>query len=272
MPREKKPSDKAKKAGEMFLSGMLMVDIAKNLGVSDGTVRSWKNRYHWGETSKKNKCNVAEKNEKENTTLQKKKRGPGAPKGNHNAKGNRGNPHPNPPPDATKHGAYKAVYWDTLDPEEKELADTVPEDEEKLLVEQIQLFSIRERRIMQAINKYRDMDDPNVVDGATRDEDKREFDSEEDEEEYKRLTKKKIAKGDKMPGNRYHVSTHTTNKDLIIARLEQELSTVQSKKTKAIEALSKIRLEREKLLGGNKGNEEVDEWIAAVLGEEDADG
>ena len=50
--------------------------------------------------------------------------------------------------------------------------------------------------------------------------------------------------------------------------MEQELSTVQSKKTKAIEALSKYRLEKAKMESESAGNDAVDDWIAAVLGEE----
>ena len=70
MPRA--PSEKVTQAEKLFNDGMAMVEIAKKLEVSDGTVRSWKNRYGWGKASKKNKCNVAKKNEKKNATLQKK--------------------------------------------------------------------------------------------------------------------------------------------------------------------------------------------------------
>lgn len=61
MPRA--PSEKVAEAEKLFLDGMPLVDIAKKLGVSDGTVRSWKNRYGWGTggKSKKNERNVAEK-------------------------------------------------------------------------------------------------------------------------------------------------------------------------------------------------------------------
>ena len=57
MPRA--PSEKVTQAEKLFNDGMAMVEIAKKLEVSDGTVRSWKNRYGWGKASKKNKCNVA---------------------------------------------------------------------------------------------------------------------------------------------------------------------------------------------------------------------
>ena len=52
---------------------------------------------------------------------------------------------------------------------------------------------------------------------------------------------------------------------MIIARLEQELSTVQSKKTKAIEALAKIQIEHEKMSGGTSGNDIVRAWGEKLL-------
>ena len=42
MPRA--PSEKVTQAEKLFNDGMAMVEIAKKLEVSDGTVRSWKNR------------------------------------------------------------------------------------------------------------------------------------------------------------------------------------------------------------------------------------
>lgn len=266
MPRA--PSEKVTQAEKLFNDGMAMVEIAKKLEVSDGTVRSWKNRYGWGKASKKNKCNVAKKSEKKNATLQKKKRG-GQPK-NQNAKGGSGNPNPNPPPDRTKHGGYVPVFMDALDSDEQELLDSIPEDTELQLMEQIQLFSIRERRILKAINKYRDQKGEVAVMDVNRSESKRSFKDQEEEAEYDRRQKEKVDNKEILPGKSYNIATHTANKDMIIARLEQELSTVQSKKTKAIEALSKYRIEIEKarLESESAGNDAVDDWIAAVLGEE----
>lgn len=264
MPRA--PSEKVTQAEKLFNDGMAMVDIAKRLEVSDGTVRSWKNRYGWGNASKKNKCNVAKKDSKKNATLQKKKKG--APFGNQNAKGGRGNPHPNPPPDRTKHGGYTPVFMDTLDDDERALLNDIPEDTELQLMEQIQLFSIRERRILKAINKYREQEEKVAVMDVTQSETKHSFKDEEEEAEYNRQKQEAVDRGIIMPGKPCNVSTHATNKDMIIARLEQELSTVQSKKTKAIEALSKYRMEKLRLESESTGNDAVDDWIAAVLGEE----
>lgn len=47
--------DQARKLWEDSGGAMFLKDIASQLGVSEGTVRSWKNRYGWG----KNDCNVA---------------------------------------------------------------------------------------------------------------------------------------------------------------------------------------------------------------------
>ena len=213
---------------------------------------------------KKTSATLKKKNEKKSATLQKKKRG-GQPK-NQNAKGGSGNPNPNPPPDRTKHGGYVPVFMDALDSDEQELLGSIPEDTELQLMEQIQLFSIRERRILKAINKYREQKGEVAVMDVNRSESKRSF--KEEEAEYDRRQKEKVDNKEILPGKSYNIATHTANKDMIIARLEQELSTVQSKKTKAIEALSKYRIEKARLESESAGNDAVDDWIAAVLGEE----
>lgn len=265
MPRA--PSEKVVEAEKLFNGGMAMVEIAKKLGVSDGTVRSWKSRYGWGAKSKKNKRNVAKKDSKDtNATLQKKKRG-GQP-GNQNSKGaskGKGNPNPLPPPDRTIHGGYKAVFLDALDDDEQGLIDNVSDDEELLLLEEIQLFSIRERRLLLAINKYREQKGDVSVSSVTRFEEKRSFKDKDEEAEYDRRQKKKVDSGDKLPGKSYSIQTTTSNKDMIIARLEQELSTVQSKKTKSIELLAKIRSAKKDENSKNQDEGVVDDWIAAVM-------
>lgn len=63
MPR--KPDERIEKAREMYLAGSKLKDIAKELGVPEGTVRSWKNRYEW-------ECNVA--NKKRNVANKTKRR------------------------------------------------------------------------------------------------------------------------------------------------------------------------------------------------------
>lgn len=256
MPRA--PDERIEKAEKLYKSGKKLVDISKELGVPEGTVRRWKHDKDWDGKLKKKRSERSEKTAGEKANVRKR----GALKGNTNAKGHI---NPVPPPDRTKHGGYSAVYWDVLDEEEKGLIEEIPKDEEELLIEQIQLFSVRERRIMQAINKYRNSENPVAIAFTQRSERKRSFDSEEDKAEYERRIAEKVDSGDRLPGNEYSVFTQTDNKDQIIARLESELSNVQAKKTKAIEALSRIHLEKAKIEGDSKGNDIVKSWADKVL-------
>lgn len=255
MPRP--PNEKSKTAHEMYLQGLKLVEIAEKLNVPASTVRRWKCTQCWDKDKKK-------ENERSNKKKANARKVGGQP-GNQNAKGGRGNPHPN----TRKHGAYSAVYWDTLDEDEKNMIADIPEDEKLLLLEQIQLFAVRERRIMLAINKYRSMKSDVVVMNVSRFDNKRSFASDDEEEKYNQIQKEKVDNGDLLPGKPYSIQTQTTNKDMVIARLEQELSTVQSKKTKAIEILAKVRKDIAEEGAKAQGENAVDEWISAVMGLED---
>lgn len=262
-------SDERKKAEKIYLENkgnVKLVEIAEQLGLPDNKIRKWKSMDGWEGKLHPSAGSEGKKKQGERST---KKQGSvpskrGAPKGNQNAKGGRGNPNPKPPPDATKHGGYSAVYWDVLDDEERGLIEELPQDEETLLLEQIQLFSVRERRIMQAINKYRNTKEPVAISYTSRSETKRAFDNEADKRIYEERQRAKVVEGKILPGHSYDVSTNTENKDNIIARLESELSNVQAKKTKAIETLAKLHLERQKLDGDTKGNDVARSWANKV--------
>jgi len=62
---KKEPDERMLKAQELFKQGLKLVEIASQLNVPEGTVRSWKNRYKWDSdknaTLQKNKRNVAKK-------------------------------------------------------------------------------------------------------------------------------------------------------------------------------------------------------------------
>ena len=51
----KASNEKKVEAEKLFNKGMKLIDIAKKLGVPEGTVRSWKNRGKWGEKTSKKK-------------------------------------------------------------------------------------------------------------------------------------------------------------------------------------------------------------------------
>lgn len=135
MPRARCPE--SVKAEEMYHAGMALVDIAKELGKPEGTVRRWKHNQDW-EKSERSDINDSERSE-----TKKKKHGAqpsnqnavghGAPKGNQNAR---------------KHGLFsRYLPQDTL-----ELFNTL--DEEKpldLLWDQIKVAYaaiIRAQQIM----------------------------------------------------------------------------------------------------------------------------
>lgn len=82
MPKQRSPD--SYQAEELFKKGMKLVEIASQLNVSEGTVRSWKNRYKWNATLQKDNRNVAKK--KGAQPGNKNAVGHGAPKGNQNAK------------------------------------------------------------------------------------------------------------------------------------------------------------------------------------------
>lgn len=215
---------------------LLLKDIAAKLGVPEGTVRRWKNTQDW-EGKKR------ERSEKDKANVRKRKRG-GQP-GNKNAVGGKAN---------FKHGAYSGARWDFLDPEERSWLDgTMHDDTEALLLEEIAMYTIRERRIMNAINRYRrpvidaegrEKPQEMYIERSVRIEERRRFrDADEEAMYYERRQDKLDRDLDRLPGDPYKMETFTAPTADIISRLEKELTTVQRSKTTAIEALNKYRAE-----------------------------
>ena len=137
MPRA--PNEQVEEAKKLFDQGLKLIEIANQLGVPEGTVRSWKNRYKWG-----------------NATLQKKetqrckKRG-GQP-GNKNAVGHGGTGPPR------NKNAEKFGFFSKYLPEEtKEIFDAIEQANPlDLLWHQIQLSYaaiIRAQHIMYVRDK-----------------------------------------------------------------------------------------------------------------------
>lgn len=104
----KKPDERIEPAKQMYLEGMKLIDIAKQLDLPEGTVRRWKSTHKWdSERSDKSDANVRIK----------RKRG-GQP-GNHNATGPPGNRH------AEKHGFF--TKW--LPEETRQILDEIRSDD-----------------------------------------------------------------------------------------------------------------------------------------------
>ena len=62
------PDQRVAQAKALYDKGLKLIDIANQLGIPEGTVRSWKNRYNWDCNVAKEKRNVAKakKNKKQN--------------------------------------------------------------------------------------------------------------------------------------------------------------------------------------------------------------
>ena len=133
------PDARVEQAKALFLSGKKLIEISQLLEIPEGTIRSWKNRYKWksgNATLQKPKRNVA------------KRRG-GQP-GNQNAAGHGGT---GPPKNknAVTTGEFEALLFDCLDDEERYLAESVPDDKHRLQLQEIQLLTVRERRMLKRI-------------------------------------------------------------------------------------------------------------------------
>ncbi len=126
-----------------YKNGMKYKEIAEKYGVSLSAVKSWASRY-W----KKDGCNLKEKK------LQPKKKVAtrGAPLKNKNAIGNKGGAAPAKNKNALKTGEFETLFFDALDPDEQKLISVMPSEKEQLLLQEIQLLTVRERRMMRRID------------------------------------------------------------------------------------------------------------------------
>lgn len=281
MPSEKSAERiKAEQIYKDSKGAIKLVDIAGQLGVPPNKVRKWKSLDQWdkapGSDASSSKKKQGERSTKDKgnappiTVPQEKKR-KGAPKGNQYAVGNNGGA-PIGNQNAYKHGGYAAIYMDCLDEDEKALLELIPTDEEDLLLEQIQLYSIRERRLLRIINEMKQKAEL-VLSSVFRSEQKVDFpntpEGKAERELYNELRKQKLDE-EKISyfGNQYQLNTQTESKISVIQRLENELTRVQSAKTKAISELQKLREARRNASEGAAKSAAVDDWVSACMGDE----
>lgn len=137
MPRIRSPE--RDKAFEIYKESGGKIEnrrIAEQLGISEKTVGGWKCKDKWEQQL--------------NGVLQKKKRSTpkrGAPKGNQNAKGNKGgNGGPVGNVNSVKHGAYQTIYAAYLPEEEREIYDQMPGEAD--LESEIKLLRLKMARLL----------------------------------------------------------------------------------------------------------------------------
>lgn len=147
MARQRDPRrDEAKRIWLESNGEKQLKEIASELNVSDSQVRKWKSQDKWSAELKSNVTNG-----KSNVTNQ-----GGAPIGNQNAKGNKGNSRASPPKrnkNALKTGEYETIFFDTLTDNEKDIYSSLNDDPSFALSEEIRLLKIRQLRMMKRIQQ-----------------------------------------------------------------------------------------------------------------------
>lgn len=142
MPRPRDPNrDQAFEIYRKSGGNIDLVEIASQLNLSPGTIRGWKSKDDW-----ENRLNGTLQ---KNTERSKRK---GGQPGNKNAVGH-GAPEKNK--NAVTTGEFETLLFDCLDDEERRLVQAVPTDKEKLLLQEIQLLTVRERRMLKRIENLK---------------------------------------------------------------------------------------------------------------------
>lgn len=215
---------------DAYQKGKKPKELSEKTGISINTIKSWIKR------SKVKEIETVKgaPPKKEGAPPKKSK---GAPVGNKNAVGH-GAPQRNT--NAEKHGAYSQLYWDSLDKSETDLLSCIPVSEEFQLQQQVNMYTIRERRLMHKISEIHDKSTNSkglYIKGVKK--------------------KKRVCVDDK--GDKKEVfedtSTETEYSLKALMTLEAELTKVQRAKNKSIDSLIRLRIEKEKyddlMLGHN---------------------
>ncbi|HBC8072964.1 TPA: small subunit of terminase [Enterococcus faecalis] len=174
MARKRDPRrDQAKEIWLKSNGKKVLKELANELNVSDSQIRKWKSIDKWADELKGNVTNP-----KSNVTNK-----GGAPPGNKNAVGNKGNKSASPPKrnkNAVKTGEYETIFADLLSDEEKDIYSTMNDDPFFILEEEIRILKIRQYRMLKRIKdaeaglndeeverlqQLRKVKEPSVIDG-----------------------------------------------------------------------------------------------------------
>ncbi len=125
-------------ARDLFLEGRKLIEISELLKIPEGTIRSWKNRYDWDNaTFEKEKTQRCEKERRPSREIRRP--------------GNKGGAAPEKNKNAVTTGEFETLLFDCLNLEEQRLVQVVPENKQTLLIQEIQLLTVRERRMLKRI-------------------------------------------------------------------------------------------------------------------------
>lgn len=217
MPRPRSPN--RDKAFELWLKSgknRTLKEIAQELGVSESQVRKWKNLDKWDEAQALPNITKSIGNEAEskgNVTIEEKtpKRKRGGQKGNQNR---------------YVHGLYANPTMDMIPQEElNRLSQMNFDNPAELLIDEIMLLTVRERQLMESIQKYQDQKNGLSLDGVTR-----------------RTVESEGTKGSRSK----QVETTTRTRDVfdVIQKLQAELTKVQKEKRQYLSELRILRTQK----------------------------
>ncbi|MGC4720421.1 phage terminase small subunit [Enterococcus faecium] len=265
MARKRDPRrDEAKRIWLESNGEKQLKDIADKLNVSDSQVRKWKSIDKWSAELKGNvtigKSNVTNQG--------------GAPFGNQNAKGNKGNSRASPPvgnKNALKTGEYETIFYETLSDEEKDIYSNLNNDTSFVLSEEIRLLKIRQLRMMKRIQQ--------AEAGLNDEEIERLQQLRKIKTPIEKNGKKLEIKREVMQDVQISRKTHRKIDDIL--SIEDSLTRISNQLAKAIKQMNElymneyrtdlIKAQTDKIqaetneIGGNNSGEEIEEWKQAVL-------
>ncbi|HAP6045572.1 TPA: phage terminase small subunit [Enterococcus faecium] len=265
MARQRDPRrDEAKRIWLESNGEKQLKEIASELNVSDSQVRKWKSQDKWSAELKSNVTNG-----KSNVTNQ-----GGAPIGNQNAKGNKGNSRASPPKrnkNALKTGEYETIFFDTLTDNEKDIYSSLNDDPSFALSEEIRLLKIRQLRMMKRIQQ--------AEAGLNDEEVERLQQLRKIKTPIEKNGKKLEIKREVMQDVQISRKKHRKIDDIL--SIEDSLTRISNQLAKAIKQMNElymneyrtdlIKAQTDKIqaetneIGGNNSGEEIEEWKQAVL-------
>lgn len=207
-------------------------EIAEKLSVPEKTISAWKSRDKWNAVLQKKDCSTAKG---DCSTTNKG----GAPKGNKNAKGNKGGKAPPGNKNAVKTGEHETIFADMLTDEEKEIYSELSDDPFFILSDEIRLLKIRQRRMMKRVQEAEAGLDQKEIDCLYELRGRRQYiDSEKG--------------GKKVPVNIPKMTItekreKTVRKIEDILSIEDALTRVSNQLTKAIKQLNDLDLNKKKV-------------------------
>lgn len=236
MPRPRSPNrDKAFELWKESGKNRTLKEIAQELGVSESQVRKWKNLDKWDEAQAlpnvtKSIGNAAES--KGNVTIEEKtpKRKRGGQKGNQNR---------------YVHGLYANPTMDMIPQEElNRLSQMNFDNPAELLIDEIMLLTVRERQLMESIQKYQDQKNGLSLDGVTR-----------------RVVENEGARDSRSK----QVETTTRTRDVfdVIQKLQAELTKVQKEKRQYLSELRILRAQKAQMPKEENTHERVLQEISS---------